>query len=182
MRIIIIGTIHLHWTPKDELWQVLDDINPDQVLVELSHEEMHERPRNDSIRDEMFAAFDWAVEHNKLVNYFDSEDSPLKEGVTGKEPEFLEHELKSKDLLKNYSWKDLNKPEPWQISEVKELEDRITEQYFDVEKSQLREQKMLQEIHAKLVNGTNVIVTGAGHLSFFEKELPEAELPFRYKN
>lgn len=181
MRIIIIGTIHLNWTPKDELSKVLSDINPDQVLVELSREELYERPREDSIRDEMFEAYDWAVEHNKLVNYFDSEDSPLKEGVTGKEPEFLEHELKSKDLLKSYSWKDLNKPEPWKISEVKELEDKIVAQYFDTEKSQQRERQMLKEIRAKLIEGTNVIVTGAGHLSFFERELPEAELPFRYE-
>jgi len=181
MRVIVIGTIHLEWTPKDELWQVLDDINPDQVLVELSQEELHERPRNDSIRDEMFAAYDWAVAHNKLVNHFDNEYSPLKDGVTGKEPEFLEHELKSKDMLKNYSWQDLNRPEPWQISEVKELEDKITKQYFDVEKSKEREQQMLKVIRAKLIDGVNVIVTGAGHLSFFENELRGAELPFRYE-
>jgi len=40
MRVVIIGTIHLNWTPKDELWEVLSDINPDQVLVELSDEEL----------------------------------------------------------------------------------------------------------------------------------------------
>ena len=180
MKVVIIGTIHLNWTPKDELWEVLSDINPDQVLVELSEEELNLRPRSDSIRDEMFAAYDWAIQHKKLVNYFDTEDSPLKDGVTGKEDEFLEHELKCKELLKNYSWKDLNKLEPWKISEVQELEDKITTKYFDIKKSQGREQKMLKEIRAKLIEGTNVIVTGAGHLSFFEKEIPDAQLPFRH--
>lgn len=178
-KVIIIGTIHLRWTPKEELWEVLSDLNPDQVLVELSDEELHVRPRSASIRDEMFFAYDWAVEHNTLVNFFDTEDSPLKDGITGEEPEFVEHELKCKELLKNYSWKDLNKREPWRISEVKELEDVIIEKYFDVEKSIEREQKMLNTIVDKLIEGTNVIVTGAGHLSFFEKEIPDAILPFR---
>ncbi|MCF7816099.1 MAG: hypothetical protein K9M10_00005 [Candidatus Pacebacteria bacterium] len=178
-KVIIIGTIHLNWTPKEELWETLSNINPDQVLVELSDEELNLRPRNDSIRDEMFFAYDWAIQHNKLVNYFDTEDSPLKEGVTGKEPEFMEHELRSKELLKNYSWKDLNKMEPWKISEVKELEDKITEKYFDIKKSKEREQKMLGNILSKLIEGTNVVIIGAGHLSFFEKEIPGAILPFR---
>lgn len=178
-KVIIIGTIHLNWTPREELWEVLNNINPDQVLVELSGEELNMRPRSDSIRDEIFSAYDWAIQNNKLVNYFDTEDSPLKDGVTGKEPEFLEHELKSKELLKNYSWKDLNKTEPWRISEVKELEDKITEKYFDMKKSKEREQKMLGNILNKLIEGTNVVITGAGHLSFFEKEIPDAILPFR---
>ena len=69
--------------------------------------------------------------------------------------------------------------EPWKISEVQELEDKITTKYFDIKKSQEREQKMLKEIRVKLIEGTNVIVTGAGHLSFFEKEIPDAELLFR---
>ena len=178
-KAIIIGTIHLHWTPKEELWEVLNELNPDQVLVELSDEELNEPPRSDSIRDEMFSAYDWAIQNHKLVSLFDSDDSPLKDGVTGKEEEFIQHELKCKELLKSYSWKDLNKQEPWEISEVKELEDKIKEKYFDTEKSQAREQKMLKEIKCKLIDGTNVIITGAGHLSFFEKEVPEAILPFR---
>lgn len=178
-EVVIIGTIHLNWTPKEELWEVLNYINPDQVLVELSDEELNIRPRTDSIRDEMFSAYDWAIKNNRLVNFFDIEDSPLKNGITGKEPEFIEHELRSKELLKNYSWKDLNKAEPWKISEVKEIEDKIVEKYFDLTKSKEREQKMLANILSKLIDGTNVIVTGAGHLSFFERELPNAVIPFR---
>ena len=178
-EVIIIGTIHLNWTPKDELEKVLSDINPDQVLVELSGEELNERPRKDSIRDEMFVAYDWAVRNKKMVDYFDTGDSSLKDGVTGKEPEFLQQELRYKELLKNYSWKDLNKEKSSNIPEVKKLDDEIEEKYFDKEKSKKREHAMLDTIRGKLVEGTNVIVTGAGHLSFFKKEIPDAILPFR---
>ena len=113
------------------------------------------------------------------VTVFDVEQSGLKEGVTGKEPEFMDHELKSKELLKNYSWKDLNKIEPWQISEVAALEKEIVEKYFDKENSKQREFQMMQNIKQELVDGRNVIVTGAGHLTFFKEQFPEARIPFR---
>lgn len=177
-KVFIIGTLHLNFTPKDELEAVLEQINPDQVLVELSPSEF-EQPRTESIRDEMFVAYDWAVAHHKKVDYFDNELSPLKDGVTGKEPEFVENELQVKALLKEYSWKDLNKEAPWAIPEVAQSEAKIVEKYFDVQKSKEREYFMLSSINEKLIEGTNVVVTGAGHLSFFKKEIPDAVLPLR---
>ncbi len=178
-KVIIIGTIHLNWTPKDELEEVLRDINPDKVLVELDKDELYDNPREDSVRDEMFVVYDWAVRNKKKVDYFDTGDSSLKDGVTGKEPEFLQFELECKKLLKNHSWKDLNKEGLWNIPSVKKLKDEIKEKYFDKEKSKKREYEMLSNIKNKLINGVNVIVTGAGHLSFFEKEMPDAVLPLR---
>lgn len=177
-EIIVVGTIHLNWTPKEEIEDVLAELKPDQLLVELSPNEL-KRSRHESIRDEMFFAYDWAKNNNIPVAVFDIEQSGLKEGVTGKEPEFIEHEMKSMDLLKNYSWKDLNKIEPWQISEIASLEKEIEEKYFDKEKSKQREFQMLKNIKEKLIDGRNVVVTGAGHLTFFKEHLPEAKLPFR---
>jgi hypothetical protein len=87
--------------------------------------------------------------------------------------------MKSKELLKNYSWKDLNNEEPWKIAEVAKIENDIVEKYFDINKSKQREYKMLENIKKNLVEGKNLILTGAGHLTFFQKELPEAKLPFR---
>lgn len=178
-KVIIIGTIHLNCTPKGELEEVLRDINPDKVLVELTNNELNGDLREDSIRDEMFVAYDWGVRNKKMVDYFDTEYNTLKDGVTGKESEFLQYELRCKKLLKDYSWKDLNKEEPWNIPEVAKLEDEIEKKYFDDEKSKKREYKMLDNIRSKLIDGTNVIITGAGHLSFFKREMPEAILPFR---
>ncbi len=178
-KIIIIGTIHGGSTPKEELEEVLNNINPDQVLVELSYEELNNRPRENSIRDEMFAAYDWAVRNKKKTDCFDIESNTLKKGVTGKELEFLKLEMKVKELLKGYSWKDLNKEEPWEIPEVAELENEIIEKYFNAEKQKEREYKILEIARGKLIDGVNVIVTGAGHLSFFKKEMPEAIFPLR---
>lgn len=36
-KIFIIGTIHGKYTPKEELGEILEDLKPDQVLVELSN-------------------------------------------------------------------------------------------------------------------------------------------------
>jgi pheromone shutdown protein TraB len=177
-EIIIIGTIHLNSTPKAELEEALSNLNPDQVLVELSPEELL-RSREESIRDEMFAAYDWAIQNNVRVAVFDVEDDVLKDGVTGSEPEFMESELKGKEILKNYTWKELNRIEPWQDPEIMTLEEEIVRKYFDTKKSEKRDQMMLENLKKQLIEGRNVIVTGTGHLTFFKKEMPEAKLPFR---
>ncbi len=177
--ITIIGTIHLNWTPKEELEKVLAELKPGKLLVELSEGELA-KGEGESIRDEMFSAYNWAVANDVPVTVFDIDDvTGLKEGVTGQESEFMEHELKCKELLKEYSWKDLNKLEPWQVAEVASLEKEIEDKYFDKEKSKQREMKMLENIKKELVEGQNVIVTGAGHLTFFKEHLPGAKLPFR---
>ncbi len=176
---IIIGTLHGGSTPKDELLKILNTVNPDNVLVELSLEELNDRPRTDSIRDEMFAAYDWAVEHHKDVDVFDIEDDILKEGITGSEPDFVELELKVKDLLKDYSWKELNRKEPWNIPEVVRLEDSIVEKYFDPEKMKARDFQLLRNITDKLKDGVNIVITGAGHLTFLKQHMPTATLPLR---
>lgn len=177
-EIIIIGTLHGGWTPKDELEEVLKTINPDKVLLELSLEELL-RPREQSIRDEMFAAYDWAVQNGKDIDVFDIENNTLKEGVTGKEPEFAELQSKAQELLKQYSWKDLNKSGPWNNSEVTQLDEALMEKYFDAEKTKERDLTLLQNIKDKLVDGINVVVTGTAHLTFFKEQMPEARLLFR---
>lgn len=177
-EVLVIGTIHLNWTPKDELEEALRNLRPDKLHVELSPEELN-KPREDSIRDEMFVAYDWAARNNIPVSVFDIDEDILKDGVTGKESEFMAHELKEKELLKNYTWKDLNSAKPWQEPVIAALEKEIVKKYFNKEKSELREHKMLKNVKDGLIEGRNVIVTGAGHLNFFEREIPSAELPFR---
>lgn len=158
---------------------MLNNLNPDNVLIELSPEELNDRPREDSIRDEMFVAYDWATEHHKHVDVFDIEDDTLKEGVTGKEPDFMELELKVKDLLKDYSWRELNRSEPWSIPEVVRLENIILEKYFNTEKTKARDFRLLQNITDKLIDGTNLVITGAGHLTFLKEQIPTARLLLR---
>lgn len=69
-EVIVLGTIHLNWTPKNELEKKLEDLKPDKLLVELSPEEL-KNPREDSIRDEMFVAYDWAIANQIPVAVFD---------------------------------------------------------------------------------------------------------------
>jgi hypothetical protein len=178
-EIILIGTLHSSWTPHNELEDELQKLKPDQVLVELSPEELNDRPREQSIRDEMFAAYDWATKSNVPVKTFDLENDILKTGVTGKEPEFFEYEVKSKELLKNYSWKQLNNDEPWKSFGVIDLEQKMDEKLFDSEKSKKRDVDMLENIKADLVEGINIVVTGVGHLTFFQQNLPDAKVPLR---
>ena len=59
-EIICTGTIHLNWTPENELVAVLNELEPDLVFAELSLEELQGQ-REESIRDEMFFAYDWAI-------------------------------------------------------------------------------------------------------------------------
>lgn len=178
-EIILIGTLHKNWTPREELEEVLNDLKPNHLLVELSPEEFNDRPREQSIRDEMFAACDWASKNSVPITLFDIENTFLKEGVTGKEPEFFEHGEKSKEILKKFSWKELNEIKPWQNPEIEKLEQELEQKYYQLDKIQEREQAMLKNIQISLVEGINVILTGTGHLSFFKKEFPDATMPFR---
>ncbi len=178
-EIIIIGTLHGGHTPKDELEEVLNTINPDKVLIELSPEELHDRPREDSFSDEMFTAYDWAINNSKQIDVFDVENNSLKEGVTGKEQEFIELQTKYQEFLKQYSWKDLNKQEPWIDSGVAEMENFVIEKYFIEEEEKKRDFSMIQNIKEQLIDGVNVVFTGTGHLTFFKEQIPEAKLLFR---
>jgi hypothetical protein len=60
-QIIIVGTIHLNWTPANELKEILNEFKPDKLFIELSPEEAQNRNREESIRDKMFVAYDWAI-------------------------------------------------------------------------------------------------------------------------
>lgn len=175
-QIIIIGTLHAGWTPADELRAVLAAQKPDQVLVELSPEEL-ERPREDSIRDEMFAAYDWASGKDTPVAVFDHENDVLREGVRGDEDAFREYEQKSREIFRGYTWKQLNREDPWQVPAMQELEQYMNEHYIDPEKATRREAVMLETIRQKMIDGRNVVVTGVGHLPFFSKHLPSAAMP-----
>jgi len=181
-EIIVIGTLHSNSTPHKELLELVEEVGPDKVFVELSPEELGEERRQNSIRDEMFAVYDWARDHKLPICAFDIENDILKEGVTGNEAIFQELEQKSKKILENYSWKELNEKAPWNIPRIRELEEELEEKYIDQEKSKERERQILENIKNELIEGKNLIITGAGHLSFFEKELPNAHFILRTNN
>lgn len=177
-KVIIIGTVHLNWTPHKELIEEVKKHNPDKVLIELTEKEVL-AGKDKSNRDEMFAILEWIKQVNINYSLFDTNINTFKSGITGKEAGFVEYELRVKNLLKDYEWKKLNSQAPWHIKEVKELEDYLVEKYFDKEKMQNRNREIENNIQSELVSGVNVVVTGAGHVSDLLKALPNSTAPLR---
>ena len=178
-EIIVIGTLHSSWTQHDELITLLEEYDPDKLLVELSPEELSEERRKTSIRDEMFAAYDWAREKGVPVDVFDEENDVLREGVTGKELMFKEYEQQSRRILKGYSWKKLNQDEPWNTPELKELDEKMNRYYVDPKKSKKREKQLIENIRSLSYRGRNVVLVGVGHLATLENQLVDAQFPLR---
>lgn len=78
-------------------------------------------------------------------------------------------------MIKKLSWKDFNKIENEKLLDVDGLNDII-----DQDKEKLRENEMLKNIEVSMIrSGTVVIITGTAHLSFFERKIQDAILPFR---
>lgn len=175
-KIYIIGTLH-NMLPKykEELKSLLEDINPDQVLVEIVDKDL----KTKKIRKypkEMRFAYRWGMKHDKKTNGFDTPIDVVKKSVTKKELKKAEEEALS--IIDKYglTWKDFNKPKYEHIKEIDILENQI----IDRPKDKLRQRQMLENIQKMIIeDGTVLILTGAGHLSFFEQNIKEAIFPLR---
>lgn len=131
--------------------------------------------------DEMGFATTWASTKSIPVGFFDTGMSVLKEGVSEEDPEY--QELVNREIweAQAFSWQELNKKEPWKKGRLADVQWEFWRKYIDPHKWEVREEKMLENIkRLKIPQGTVLILTGAGHLDFFERELPEAEFPFRH--
>ena len=177
-QVIIIGTIHHHWTPCEELMAEIERHRPDKLFIELSDIDI-KNGEAASIRDEMFCALRWAKEQEIPYELFDIDEDTLRPGVTGKEPEFMEQERKVKAILGSNDWRSLNNQSLWEDPEVKEIEDAIVEKYFDKEKTDARNRILADNITHGLVEGVNVVVTGAGHITHLLEDIPQSVAPLR---
>ena len=172
--IIIIGTLHEGLTPVDELQEILEDIHPDQLLVEITKEDLQDE-RFGKYPKEMVYAHKWAKKNNIQVNGFDSPIDVMKHNITKEDEKHAVSEIYK--LLKDHTWKDMNK------KEYQDIESRLIEELVDPLKHKKRQQEMLQNIKRSMLSqGKILILTGAGHLEFFEEHLPEATFPFRGNN
>ena len=78
-------------------------------------------------------------------------------------------------MIKKLSWKDFNKIENEKLLDVDGLDELI-----DQNKERVRENEMLQNIEANIIeSGTIVVITGTAHLNFFERNIQDAIFPFR---
>lgn len=114
-------------------------------------------------------------EKNIEVFGFDSGVDTFREGVTREDNQAI---IEKQDrAMENLSWKDFNIEENNKLLDVEGIEKLI-----DPEKEKMREMEMLKNIQNNIIeNGTVVIITGAGHLNFFEENIKDAIFPFRKK-
>lgn len=172
-KVIIIGTIHGRFTPNRELKEVLEKYSPDQIFVELAEEDVAKNKLK-RYPSEMIFALHWAKKNKVKVNCFDVTGSVLRKGITKYEIKTLIKEFNKLIKDSKFTWKDMNKGEKLKILDTPNYLNA-----FNPEKEKMREMKMLANIKkAMLKSGIIIIITGAGHLAFFETHLKGAEFPF----
>jgi len=170
-RILVIGTLHENLTPENELFELLKKYQPTQILVEITQKDL-QKEKITKYPPEMRAIYRWAKKHHLIIKGFDSPINILRPGITkAREAQSVK---KFKELIAGLTWKDLNQ------KAYDEIGDEDLKELIDPEKDQKREQEMLSNIQNLIApEGIIVIVTGAGHLNFFEKNLADAEFPLR---
>ncbi len=170
-RIIVIGTLHAGLTPNSELEQVLEKHKPDQLLLEISQEDI-EFENVDSYPPEMVFAYKWAI-HNAIKVYgFDCKMNVFSEGVNQADNQTVIADQKK--VMGKLTWKDMNKEDNLRILDVPS-ENKL----IDQDKEKKREIKMLENIKKLDLYGTVIILTGCKHLKLFEENLNGAIFPLR---
>jgi pheromone shutdown protein TraB len=172
LKVIIIGTLHVGLTPNKELETEFIKYNPNQILVEIAEGDIKKKSIS-KYPPEMIFTYNWARKNKIKVNGFDSKINIFKKGV--KKADNLELIKKQKTIIKNYSWKAFNKEENDRLLNIDDLSKII-----DLEKEKIRNLQMLCNIRKFIIsNGVVMIITGTGHLNFFEKHFKKAIFPFR---
>ncbi len=179
-RVVIIGTLHLGLTPLNELKSTLETLKPNQVLVELP-QNIEDKIKTESSSNEMVFAANWAQINNIPVGCFDvDEGNTLKDGISENNEDYLDLVKQQVSEIKAFSWKELNNDRLWREGRLGKIERKLYTDCVDNKKDEAREERMLENIkRLMLPNGTIVILTGIGHLNFFEKNLPDSEILFR---
>ena len=121
----------------------------------------------------MIFAYNWAKKNKIKLNGFDSRLNSFKRGKNkGDNNKLIEEQQR---LMKDFNWKDMNKAKNLKILNI-DFKKRI----IDPEKEAKRESEMLKNIKKVMIKeGLILIITGCGHLDFFEKKIKTAIFPFR---
>lgn len=171
MDLIFVGTLHTMLPgAESELRQVLETFNSDHLLLEIDNNDLSEGKIGAYPREMQFAA-EWARSAGRPVFGFDFSINVRKNGVTkNQEDEIFQKQLKA---LIGKSWKDANKRVMDQVGD-------LALPLIDLKKWTLREETMAKNIEKyRSQSGPTLVLTGASHLTFFEKSFPTASFPFR---
>ena len=169
-KIIVIGTIHNYPSCRRQLKQILKKLNPDQVLVEIIDADLKKR-KFKNYPKEFIDAYEWAVKNKKIINGF---DVPIRI-----EKPFFKKELRQinrdmANVISKHDWKEWNK------SKYDDEIYGLTKNVIYVKKHKLRQRKMLVNIKRTMIpRGKILVLTGIGHLNFFERYLKIADFLFR---
>ena len=170
-KMVVIGTLHGGVTPFEELEELFEQYRPTQLFIEMVQKDV-EKGRIKKYHEEMQRAYRWAKDHNVNMCAFDAAITPTKKALSKKENDQLIEACKKR--IRGLTWKDLNR------EEYDHVFDRILKGYIDKKKDAQRNRGMVENIRKQLApTGTAIILTGSGHLPFFEKALKGAVFPLR---
>ncbi len=181
-KIYIIGTLH-NYIPKKDIIEILEKYSPDQVLIEVTSSDLKKKNLK-GYGKEFRDAYEWCKKNKAKVTGFDYEQKGWPQSKDMSKPEKKEYKKIEKILfkiVKRYGWKKFNKKKyekllDCYINKAKETIYYVKKAY---EVLPQRQKRMLANVKKRMLKkGTIIILTGAGHLDFFEKNL-KAEFPFR---
>ena len=170
-EVILIGTAHLGLTPIEELVDEVMSHNPDRVLIEVDQQ--------GNGAEEMKLLLDWCKESNVEYRCFDQ--SVPAEKIAGRptKKEIDDFTAVIKETLQGVSWKELNKRSAWETTGAERPDQDFLDTFYNAEKIVERERLIEKNIVSVLTGGTNVVVTGAGHLTHLLKAIPGSAAPLR---
>ncbi len=171
-KIVIIGTLHGEYTPKKELEEILNFYSPNQIFVEIYQGDINKNYL-EKYPQEMIFALNWARSKKVELSGFDSEIDIFKGGFSAsKNQKIIDQQ---KPVLNKFNWKDFNKKEIF--NKINSLAEK---KFIDSAANFIREEEMLNNIKKKIIpDGVVLILTGCGHLDFFEKKIKKADFPLR---
>ena len=177
-KIYVIGTVH-NMMPRrrQELQAILEEINPDQILVEIVDEDLLSGNLG-KYPKEMVYAYRWGISHQKKVRGFDAPIDVVKKSISPEELKNAENEAFGIFEESGLTWKDLNRVDHRHVEEFERLQQRV----IDYAKLKARYDEMLENVgRAMIKRGIVLILTGAGNLELFEGNMKEAIFPLRDK-
>ncbi len=178
-KIFIIGVAH-NFVPKKDLIKILEKYSPDQVMIEVTASDLKNK-KFKNYGKEFKDAYEWCKKNRKKVTGFDYWQKDWKDLRHLNKNEKKELNVILKDaskFVKKYGWKSLNKKRHIRHFDVidKKLKKILLDQYKYLKP---RQKKMLANVKKRILKkGIIIILTGVGHLDFFQKHL-KAEFPFR---
>ena len=182
-EIYVIGVIHNLVSEKETI-DVLEKFNPDQVMIEVLEEHLKNKKFKEYGK-EFFHAYKWCKKNKKRVIGFDywKKGWPTSKDMSKSEKkEYKKIEKILIKIVKRYGWKKFNKKKYENLLDIyvdkaKKSVPYIKEIY---EVLPIRQKQMLKNIRKSMIKkGKLLILTGAGHLDFFQKKLKGAIFPFR---